>query len=92
MATSATPSPQGHHLAGKGAELVPVAGGKALKLGSGKVQAPSRPDLQLAPGLRIDCSVYLEQAPAGIGYILMKNGEYQLRVNPASEGGALPSL
>ena len=80
-------SEHGYHLLGEGVDFVPVPGGQAFKSGSGKVQAPSCPDLQLAPGLRIDCSVYFEQVPAESRYIAFKDGEYQLRVNPPNEGG-----
>ncbi|NLX98913.1 MAG: hypothetical protein GXY83_22435 [Rhodopirellula sp.] len=80
-------SDHGYHLTGERIDFVPVPGGQALKSGSAKVQVPSHPDLQLAPGLRIDCSVYFEKAPTEGGYIAIKNGEYQLRVNPADEGG-----
>ncbi len=81
-------SEHGHHLTGEGAGFVPVPGGQALKSGSARVQTPSSDDLQLAPGFRIDCSVYFEQTPADTRYIAVKNGEYQLRVNPPSEGGS----
>lgn len=80
-------SEHGYHLLGEGVDFVPVPGGQALKSGSGKVQAPSHPDLQLAPGLRIDCSVYFDQVPAESRYVAFKNEEYQLRVNPPNEGG-----
>ena len=80
-------SGHGYDLLGKDVDFVPVPGGQALKSGSGKVQVASHPHLQLAPGLRIDCSVYFEQAPAGSRMIAIKNGEYQLRVNSPEEGG-----
>ena len=80
-------SKNGLHLKGEGVDFVAVPGGQALNSGSRKVQTANVPDLQLAPGLCIDCSVYFEQAPEGIRYIVFKDGEYQLRVNPPSEGG-----
>lgn len=80
-------SEHGHHLSGKDAGFVSVAGGQALKAGAQGVQVASNPDLQLAPGLRIDCSVRFEQVPANGRYIAIKNGEYQLRLNPQKEGG-----
>lgn len=76
-----------HHLSGKGAGFVPVPGGQALKAGPGGVQVANTPDLQLAPGLRIDCSVCFERLPADGRYIAFKNGEYQLRLNSQKEGG-----
>lgn len=80
-------SGNGHHLVGGAAEFVSVRGGRALRSGAGPVQAPSASDLQLAPGLRIDCSLYFEEAPTDSQQILIKDGEYQLRVNPSQEGG-----
>jgi hypothetical protein len=80
-------SGHGHDLAGKGARFVPTPGGQALASDSRALQAASKPDLQLAPGLRIDCSVYFDEVPAAGRYIAMKNGEYQLRLNSAKEGG-----
>lgn len=80
-------SEHGHHLSGKDAGFVPVPGGQALKAGPAGVQVASTPDLQLAPGLRIDCSVCFEQLPANGRHIAIKNGEYQLRLNPQKEGG-----
>lgn len=80
-------SEHGYHLLGTDADFVPVPGGQALQSGSGRVQTPNRADLQLAPGLRIECSVYFEQVPTEIRTIVMKHGEYQLRVNPPDEGG-----
>jgi len=80
-------SGHGYHLAGKDAEFVPAPGGQALKSGPQGVQAASNPDLQLAPGLRIDCSVRFDQLPAAGRCIAIKNGEYQLRLNPQKEDG-----
>ena len=57
-------SEHGYHLSGKEVDFVPVSGGQALKSGSQAVQVASNPDLQLAPGFRIDCSVFFEQLPA----------------------------
>jgi len=67
---------------------VPVPDGQALKSGPSGLQAASHPDSQLAPGIRVDCSVYFEQVPTNGSMIAIKDGEYQLRVNPAKEGGA----
>jgi len=80
-------SEHGYHLTGQEVDFVPVPGGQAFRSGSARIQAPSHPDLQLAAGLRIDCSVYFEQVPAASRYIVTKHGEYQLRVNPPDEGG-----
>ena len=79
-------SEHGYHLTAKDPEFVRVPGGQALKSTSA-VKAPNVPDLQVAPGMRIDCSVYFEEPPKDSQRIVFKEGEYQLRVNPASEGG-----
>ena len=80
-------SAHGHQLSGKEVAFVPVPGGQALKSDSRAVQVASHPDLQLAPGFRIDCSVYFEKLPAESRYIAIKNGQYQLRLNSPQEGG-----
>jgi hypothetical protein len=80
-------SRHGYDLSGEEVAFVPVPGGQALKSGARAVQVASNPDLQLAPGFRIDCSVYFERLPAGSRYIAVKDGEYQLRLNSPSEGG-----
>lgn len=80
-------SEHGHHLTGDGAAFVPVPGGQAFNSASAKVQTRSQPELQLAPGLRIDCAVYFEQVPTEIRTIAIKDGEYQLRLNSLQDGG-----
>ncbi|NQT94748.1 MAG: right-handed parallel beta-helix repeat-containing protein, partial [Lentisphaerae bacterium] len=80
-------SGNGHHLTGEGAKFVRVRNRHALRCGAEAVQTPSASELNLAPGLRIDCSVCFEEAPKDSQLILIKDGEYQLRVNPAREGG-----
>ncbi|HEY3319573.1 MAG TPA: LamG-like jellyroll fold domain-containing protein [Planctomycetota bacterium] len=79
-------SGHGHDLAGKDVVFVPVPGGQALKCAQA-VQVASHPDLQLSPGLRIDCSVRFDLLPPEGRCIVLKNGEYQLRLNPEKEGG-----
>ena len=80
-------SEHGYDLVGKNFEFVSSPGGSALKSEDGSVQIPSNPDLQLAPGLCIDCFVYFDRVPSQSRYLVMKNGEYQLRLNSAEEGG-----
>ncbi|MCY3018920.1 MAG: right-handed parallel beta-helix repeat-containing protein [Planctomycetota bacterium] len=80
-------SERGHHLSGQEVEFVPVPGGQALKAGAQGVQVASNPDFQLAPGLRIDCSVRFAELPPAGRCIAIRNGEYQLRLNPQKEGG-----
>ncbi|MHB8897737.1 MAG: LamG-like jellyroll fold domain-containing protein, partial [Thermoguttaceae bacterium] len=79
-------SQRGYTLSADGAQFAPVEGGQALKLTSGAARVASTPELQLAPGLRLDCSVCFEKLPAAGCQIAMKDGEYQLRINPAQEG------
>jgi len=79
-------SEHGHHLSGKDPEFAAVPGGKAFKA-TRSVQVPSSPDLQLAPGFRLDCSVCFEKLPPEGRQIVVKNNEYQLRLNSQKEGG-----
>lgn len=80
-------SGNGHDLRGPDVEFASVPRGQALQSRSEKVQVASHPDLQLSPGLRIDCSVYFDEIPASTRQIAIKNGEYQLRLNAPDEGG-----
>ena len=80
-------SGHGLDLQGTDAHFVSVPGGQALESGPRSIQVGSNPHLQLEPGFRLDCSVYFEKAPVGTRMILIKDGEYQLRVNSPEEGG-----
>jgi len=82
-------SGHGHDFAAQGRTFVPVIGGQALLVNAGSFSVPSAPDLQLAPGLRIDCSVLFKEVPKGITPIVIKDGEYQLRLDSQAEGGKL---
>ena len=82
-------SGHGHNFTGQERTFAPVPGGQALQADTGSLSAPSAPDLQLAPGLRLACSVLFNDMPAGITPIMIKEGEYQLRLDPQSEGGKL---
>lgn len=77
-----------HHLSGSGIAFAPGRDGQAVKL-SRSLQVASQPDLQLAPGIRIDCSIYFDQLPADGCQLVVKNNEYQLRLNSAKEGSYL---
>ncbi len=79
-------SGRGRTLAAENARFVSGRSGQALECGQ-QLQVPSAPDLQLAPGLRIDCSVRFEQLPADYGPFVIKDGEYQLRLDSQREGG-----
>ncbi len=82
-------SGHGHDFTSPGRSFSPVAGGQALQAAAGSLACPSAPDLQLAPGFRLDCSVVFHEVPAGITTIASKEGEYQLRLDPQAEGGKL---
>lgn len=79
-------SGKGHNIAGKDARFVAGRSGQALQSNL-RLQVPGSPDLQLAPGFRIDCSVYFEQLPADGRFIVIKDGEYQLRLDSQKDGG-----
>ena len=80
-------SGHGHDFSPQGRAFAPVRGGQALQVRSAKLSVPSHPDLQLAPGIRLDCSVLFNEVPKGITPIVVKEGEYQLRLDPQAEGG-----
>lgn len=61
--------------------------GQALDPNWQPVTIANHPDLQLAPGLTLDCWVYFDQQPQECEQIVLKDKEYQLRVNPQGEGG-----
>ncbi len=66
--------------------FVPGHHGQALKSGHEYVEVQSRPELELAPGLLIDCWVNFSQQPTGYNHFVGKEDEYMLRVDPPSEG------
>jgi hypothetical protein len=80
-------SGHGHDAAAKNPAFAPVCGGQALQAGSCSLSVASTPALQLAPGLRLDCSVFFNELPAAGATFLLKDGEYQLRLDPQTEGG-----
>jgi len=84
--TLADDSGNGHALTGDG-RFVDGARGQALAPRSA-AEVASGPDLELGPGLVIDCFVSFPARPAGYETFLIKDSEYQLRVNSPSEGGA----
>jgi hypothetical protein len=77
----------GHDLTVKDAHFVPGHQGQALQFGRESVEVPSCPELELAPGLKIDCWVKLSQLPTSYKSLVRKDHEYMLRVDPISEGG-----
>ena len=75
------------HLDAKGARFVPGPRGQALAFEQGSVSTPGSPELELAPGLRVECWVSFPERPGGYDPFVGKKGEYMLRVDPISEGG-----
>ncbi len=61
--------------------------GQALGPVERALEVPSQPELELAPGLVIDCWVYFEEFTGFHTWIVQKPDEYQLRLDPESEGG-----
>ncbi len=80
-------SGHGHDAEAKSPAFVPVRGMQALLASSASLSVPSSPDLQLAPGLRLDLSVLFRELPEAGTTFLLKDGEYQLRLDPRKEGG-----
>jgi len=73
-----------------GASFVPAEqGGRALNADSAAPELPSHADLQLAPGFRLDCALLFNDIPTNITPIVVKEGEYMLRLDSQSEGGLL---
>jgi hypothetical protein len=75
-----------HDGVAEGAKFSPGRVGQALGSNTKPVVVPNSPDLQLAPGMRIDCLVYFEGVPTATQNIVSKDGEYMLRVDPPQEG------
>lgn len=79
-------SGHGHDLTGQGVRYGQGRNGQALVSGP-PVQTPDSPDLRLAAGFRLDCSVIFDRLPEDYTYLAKKEGEYQLRVDSQKEGG-----
>lgn len=79
-------SGKGHDAGAKAARFVPGRCGQAIQFGGEPISVPDATDLQLSAGLRIDCSVRAEKFPENYQTILIKDGEYQLRLNSKKEG------
>lgn len=76
-----------HHATGVGTRFAAGREGQALDPQGTPVEVPDHPDLQLAPGLALDCWVYFARRPTGYEQLVLKEKEYQLRVDAESEGG-----
>lgn len=77
----------GHDFAGTSAGFGPGRSGSEAVRADRALEAPSSPDLQLAAGLRITCTVRFEEVSPGYTYLVVKDDEYMLRVDNAAEGG-----
>jgi len=81
---------RGHTVKAQGtAAFAPGRGGQALRADSASLSVASAPDLQLAPGLRLDCAFRFDEVPANITPLVVKDGEYMLRLDSRNEGGHL---
>ncbi len=85
--TLADASGRGHDAAGPAVRFAEGKVGQALESGGRAVEVASHPDLQLAPGIALDCWVYFPKRPEGYEHIVLKEKEYQLRVDAPGEGG-----
>lgn len=79
-------SDQGRDAAGA-TQYAPGHSGQALAPDWRPVEVADAADLRLAPGLTIDCWVYWDQGATGYEQIVLKDQEYQLRVDAPAEGG-----
>ena len=79
----------GHNGHGKAAKPRFTRGrsGQALVCPDYAVTVPNAPNLQLFPGLTIDCWVRFDRKPTSYVNIVSKDKEYLLRVNGEREGG-----
>jgi hypothetical protein len=68
------------------AQFVVHADAQALWLDGNEFSVPGADDLQLAPGLRIACTVLFDEIPEEPTPIVIKENEYMLRINPKNEG------
>ena len=82
-------SGHGHDFAVKPDAYAPGSAGQALQLANGPFATPNTPDLQLAPGLLIGCSVLFRELPKDYTTIIAKDDEYMLRLDSQKEGGHL---
>ena len=79
-------SGNGHDLPSPGPDFAPGQDGQALRPGAEMIDVPDAPEFRLASGLRIECRVRFDAVPDDIRPVVIKNGEYQLRINPPQEG------
>lgn len=82
-------SGRGHDVAVTNAEFAEDRGGRVLRTGGRDLTLSASPDFQAAPGFRLACDVRFDSIPSNGVTIVRKQDEYQLRVDPAAEGGVL---
>jgi len=82
-------SGHGHDLAATNLSFAAARGGQALRTGGRDLAVSAHPDFQAAAGFRLACDVRFESIPSNGVTIVRKPDEFQLRVDPASEGGNL---
>ena len=84
--TLADATGNGHDASGEGRTFVALPrGGQALQAFPGGVKVAHQEDLTLAPGLCIGCSLLFNEFPKGYAPVLIKDGEYQLRIEKHGE-------
>jgi hypothetical protein len=82
-------SEHGHDLAATNLAFAAARGGRALLTGGRDLVVSAHPDFQAAAGFRVACDVRFDRIPSNGVTIIRKQDEYQLRVDPAAEGGNL---
>lgn len=76
------------HAAGGTARFAAGVRGQSLEPQWNPIQINNTPALQLAEGLTLECSVYWDQQPRGYEQLVIKEREYQLRLDADREGGS----
>lgn len=80
---------RGHDIATANLVFAAARGGRALHTRGRDLVLSAHSDFQLAAGFRLACDIRLDTIPTNGVTILRKQDEYQLRVEPAAEGGGL---
>jgi hypothetical protein len=80
-------SGRGHDAIGQGVTYEQGKNGLSARLSGQTLTVENSPELQLSPGLTIDCWVYFDEPPTNYQPIITKDKEYLLRVDNDGEGG-----
>lgn len=79
----------GLHAVGEAPRYARGVRGQALDPDWTPVEVPSTVAVELSAGLTIECWVYWDELPRGYEQIIIKDMEYQLRVDSPAEGGQI---